>query len=148
MGKSIDDPAVADYKAKFPYHKLVPTERNTVAFETLETDENGEPIVYSVEALMAQVLALARTIASDYAETPISDAVICVPSTWSQTERLSMRVAAELAGIKVKSKLIRAKLTLLFAASSTNERQYSRCAALCCVSSQRNRIKTFKYNVL
>ena len=101
LGKSIDDPAVADYRSKFPYHKIVATERNTVAFETLETDENGEPVVYTVEALMAQVLSLARKIASDYAEAPIADAVICVPSTWGQTERLSMRVAAELAGIKL-----------------------------------------------
>jgi len=95
LGKSMDDPAVADYKAKFPYHTLVATERNTVAFETLDG------AVYSVESMMAQVLSLARQIASTYAETPIADAVICVPSTWGQTERLSMRVAAELAGIKL-----------------------------------------------
>ena len=55
LGKSMDDPAVADYKSKFPYHTLVPTERNTVAFQTIETDENGEHYVYTVEALMAQV---------------------------------------------------------------------------------------------
>merc|ERR1712141_196389 len=101
LGKSIDDPAVADYKSKFPYHKIVPTERNTVAFETIETDADGNPIVYTVEALTAMILAHAREIASTYAEGPIPDAVICVPSTWGQAERLSIQKAAELAGIKL-----------------------------------------------
>ena len=101
MGKSIDDPAVVEYQKKFPYHKIVPTERNTVAFQTIENDADGNPIVYTVEAMMAMVLAHAREIASNYAEGPIVDAVIAVPSTWGQAERLSVAQAAELGGIKL-----------------------------------------------
>ena len=47
------------------------------------------------------ILAHAREIASTYAEGPIPDAVICVPSTWGQAERLSIQKSAELAGIKL-----------------------------------------------
>ena len=101
LGKSIDDPAVVEYQKKFPYHKIVPTERNTVAFQTIENDADGNPIVYTVEAMMAMVLAHAREIASNYAEGPIVDAVIAVPSTWGQAERLSVAQAAELGGIKL-----------------------------------------------
>merc|ERR1711953_1253485 len=101
LGKSFDDPAVADYKSKFPYHKLISTDRNTVAFETTESDAEGNPIVYTVEALTAMILSHAREIASTYAEGPIPDAVICVPSTWGQAERLSIQKSAELAGIKL-----------------------------------------------
>ena len=101
LGKSIDDPAVVEYQKKFPYHKIVPTERNTVAFQTIENDADGNPIVYTVEAMMAMVLAHAREIASTYAEGPIVDAVIAVPSTWGQAERLSVAQAAELGGIKL-----------------------------------------------
>merc|ERR1711953_1404163 len=50
---------------------------------------------------MAMVLAHAREIASTYAEGPIVDAVIAVPSTWGQAERLSVAQAAELGGIKL-----------------------------------------------
>lgn len=101
LGKSIDDPAVIEYQKKFPYHKIIPTERNTVAFQTIENDADGNPIVYTVEAMMAMVLAHAREIASTYAEGPIVDAVIAVPSTWGQAERLSVAQAAELGGIKL-----------------------------------------------
>jgi hypoxia up-regulated 1 len=51
--------------------------------------------------MMAMVLAHAREIASTYAEGPIVDAVIAVPSTWGQAERLSVAQAAELGGIKL-----------------------------------------------
>jgi len=47
------------------------------------------------------ILAHAREIASTYAEGPIADAVITVPSTWGQIERKTMAAAAELAGIKL-----------------------------------------------
>ena len=96
MGKAIDDPAVVDFQAKFPYYKLVPTERNTVAFQHPEGDA-----IYTVEALTAMILSHAREIASTYAEGPIVDAVITVPTTWGQVERKSMVTAAELAGIKL-----------------------------------------------
>ena len=50
---------------------------------------------------MAMILAHAREIASTYAEGPIPDAVLTVPSVWGQSERLSLQKAAELAGIKL-----------------------------------------------
>lgn len=92
----MDDPAVAEFQRKFPYYNLVATERNTVAFKHPDIEEP-----FPVEALAAMMLAHAREIASTYAEGPIADAVITVPSTWGQVERKTMQVAAELAGIKL-----------------------------------------------
>ncbi|CBY19557.1 unnamed protein product [Oikopleura dioica] len=96
LGKSIDDPAVKDFQQKFPYYELVPTERNTVAFKHPEGD-----VIYTVESLLAMVLGHAREIASKFAEGPIYDAVITVPSQWGQVERKSVIAAAEIAGIKL-----------------------------------------------
>lgn len=96
IGKKYDDPAVAQYKRRFPYYNLVKDEnRGTVLFKI---DEETQ---YTPEELLAMILEKARQYAETFAEQPISDAVITVPSYMNQAERRAMLLAAQLSGLNV-----------------------------------------------
>jgi hypothetical protein len=56
---------------------------------------------YSPEMLIAMILSEARKITEKYAEQPVKDAVITVPSYFNQAERRAMAVAAEIAGLNL-----------------------------------------------
>lgn len=94
LGQKFDHPLVKDYKKQYPYHDLVRTERDTVAFTT------GLG-VFSVEELLAMVLEKAKEIGSTFAREPINEVVITVPVFWAQAERKSLLYAADLVGLNV-----------------------------------------------
>lgn len=56
---------------------------------------------YTVEELIAQMLAYAKDMAMSHTEQRIKDCVITVPPFFNQVERRAMLTAAELAGLKV-----------------------------------------------
>jgi len=58
-------------------------------------------MLYSAEELVAMILESAKVIASDFAEQPITEAVITVPVYFNQAERRAIMRAGELAGLKV-----------------------------------------------
>ena len=96
LGKKVDNPQVEAYKKRFPYHDIVAdSETGMVRFQ------HDEETSYSVEELTGMVLEKAKETAEDFAEHPISDAVITVPAYFNQAERRAVLRAAKLAGIKV-----------------------------------------------
>lgn len=96
IGKKYDNPAVKIFRQWFPYYNIVADEeRNTVLFQH---DENA---YFSVEELLGMILEKARDLAQDFAGQPIKDAVITVPAFFNQAERRAVKLAAELAGLKV-----------------------------------------------
>eukprot|EP00124_Ichthyophonus_hoferi_P002404 Ihof_evm8s162 gene=Ihof_evmTU8s162 len=94
LGLRFDHPLVARYQQQFPQHKLIATERNTVAFQT----DQG---VYSVEELVAMILENTRDMGSEFAGEPMNSVVITVPAFWGQAERQALLYAADLVGINV-----------------------------------------------
>ncbi len=56
---------------------------------------------YSVEALLAMILAEARRLTEAYAEQTVKDAVITVPAYFNQAERRAVEDAARIAGINL-----------------------------------------------
>lgn len=96
VGKMHDDPAVTQYQKRFPYYQLVKDkERGTTLFKI--NDETQ----YSPEELLAMILEKARQYAETFADQPIKDVVITVPSYFNQAERRAVLMAAELGGLNV-----------------------------------------------
>ncbi|XP_030077165.1 hypoxia up-regulated protein 1 isoform X2 [Microcaecilia unicolor] len=96
LGKHMDNPQVDNYLTRFPEHKLVKDERRgTVLFEL------SDLLQYSPEELLGMVLNYSRTLAEEFAEQPVKDAVITVPVYFNQAERRAVMQAAHLAGLKV-----------------------------------------------
>ncbi|XP_063606713.1 hypoxia up-regulated protein 1-like [Penaeus indicus] len=98
LGKKIDNPIVELYKKRFPFYNIeADPERGTVVFR------HNDDTVYTVEELIAQMLAYAKDMAMAHTEQRIKDCVITVPPFFNQVERRAMLTAAELAGLKVLS---------------------------------------------
>ncbi|XP_042860610.1 hypoxia up-regulated protein 1-like isoform X3 [Penaeus japonicus] len=98
LGKKIDNPIVELYKKRFPYYNIeADPERGTVVFRHIDDT------TYTVEELIAQMLAYAKDMAMSHTEQRIKDCVITVPPFFNQAERRAMLTAAELAGLKVLS---------------------------------------------
>merc|ERR1712198_562800 len=98
LGKKVDNPIVDLYKKRFPYYNIeADPDRGTVVFR----HNDGE--TYSVEELVAQLLAHAKEMAAAHTDQRIKDCVITVPPFFNQVERRSLLTAAELAGLKVLS---------------------------------------------
>lgn len=100
LGKTIDSPAVAEFKRLFAGMMDVEedSETGTVVFRHPELEK---PV--SVEQVIALVLKNAATTAANYAEVAkVKDTVITVPVFMNQHERERLVfVAQELAGLKV-----------------------------------------------
>ncbi|KAK7534829.1 putative Hsp70 family chaperone Lhs1/Orp150 [Phyllosticta citribraziliensis] len=95
---------VVDYKIWHPALDMVGMkDRWSVGFRSPSFDEPQKP--FSVEEMLAMELQHLRENAEDLAGkgSRITDAVITVPAWYSSTERRSVEVAAELAGLKVLS---------------------------------------------
>ncbi|TRY90576.1 hypothetical protein DNTS_018356 [Danionella cerebrum] len=96
LGKTADNPLVAEYQKHFPEHQLVKDEkRGTVYFKF------SEELQYTPEELLGMMLNYSRGLAQDFAEQPIKDAVITVPAYFNQAERRAVLQAAQIAGVKV-----------------------------------------------
>ncbi|CEF59926.1 Hypoxia up-regulated protein 1 [Strongyloides ratti] len=95
IGKQYNDTAIKIYKKRFPYIKLLADKkRNTVVVET----DSGK---YNVETLLGMILWNANEITNIYAGQKVNNAIITVPSYYTQYEREAIEVAAEIAGIKL-----------------------------------------------
>ncbi|XP_069080906.1 hypoxia up-regulated protein 1 [Pleurodeles waltl] len=96
LGKKADNPQVDVYRARFPEHELVKDERRgTVLFKL------SENLYYSPEELLGMVLNYSRSLAEEFAEQPVKDAVITVPVYFNQAERRAVIQAAHMANLKV-----------------------------------------------
>ncbi|XP_051540205.1 hypoxia up-regulated protein 1 [Myxocyprinus asiaticus] len=96
LGKTVDNPQVAQYQKHFPEHQLQRDDkRGTVYFKF------SEEMQYTPEELLGMVLNYSRGLAQDFAEQPIKDAVITVPAYFNQAERRAVLQAAQIAGLKV-----------------------------------------------
>jgi len=100
LGKTIDSPAVAEYKKLFAGMMEIEEDKETgtVVFKHPELEK---PV--SVEQVVALVLKNAATTAANYAEVAkVKDTVITVPVFMNQHERERLiYVAEQLAGLKV-----------------------------------------------
>ncbi|XP_021515044.1 hypoxia up-regulated protein 1 [Meriones unguiculatus] len=96
LGKQADNPHVALYRSRFPEHELnIDPERQTVRFQI------SPQLQFSPEEVLGMVLNYSRSLAEDFAEQPIKDAVITVPAFFNQAERRAVLQAARMAGLKV-----------------------------------------------
>ncbi|XP_005378351.2 PREDICTED: hypoxia up-regulated protein 1 isoform X2 [Chinchilla lanigera] len=96
LGKQADNPHVALYRARFPEHELnFDPQRQTVHFQI------GPQLQFSPEEVLGMILNYSRSLAEDFAEQPIKDAVITVPAFFNQAERRAVLQAARMAGLKV-----------------------------------------------
>uniref|UniRef100_A0A673T647 Hypoxia up-regulated protein 1 n=1 Tax=Suricata suricatta TaxID=37032 RepID=A0A673T647_SURSU len=96
LGKQEGNPHVALYRARFPEHELgFDPQRQTVHFQI------GPQLQFSPEEVLGMVLNYSRSLAEDFAEQPIKDAVITVPAFFNQAERRAVLQAARMAGLKV-----------------------------------------------
>ncbi len=93
--------AVANARGGYNVTYPIPPESNA------EVSPNGIkpaklPTAFSVEEMTAMLLTYGREFSETVAEGKIKDAVITVPSYYSQNERLALIDAAELAGMNVR----------------------------------------------
>ncbi|XP_031200445.1 hypoxia up-regulated protein 1 isoform X2 [Mastomys coucha] len=96
LGKQANNPHVALYRSRFPEHELiVDPQRQTVRFQI------SQQLQFSPEEVLGMVLNYSRSLAEDFAEQPIKDAVITVPAFFNQAERRAVLQAARMAGLKV-----------------------------------------------
>uniref|UniRef100_A0A671S9H3 Hypoxia up-regulated protein 1 n=1 Tax=Sinocyclocheilus anshuiensis TaxID=1608454 RepID=A0A671S9H3_9TELE len=96
LGKTADNPQVAQYQKHFPEHQMQRDEkRGTVFFKF------SEELQYTPEELLGMILNYSRGLAQDFAEQLIKDAVITVPACFNQAERRAVLQAAHIAGLKV-----------------------------------------------
>ncbi|XP_059400263.1 hypoxia up-regulated protein 1-like [Carassius carassius] len=96
LGKTADNPQVAQYEKHFPEHQLQRDEKRGTVFFKL-----SEELQYTPEELLGMILNYSRGLAQDFAEQPIKDAVITVPAYFNQAERRAVLQAAHIAGLKV-----------------------------------------------
>lgn len=96
LGKQEDNPHVALYRVRFPEHELgFDPRRQTVYFQI------SPQLQFSPEEVLGMVLNYSRSLAEDFAEQPVKDAVITVPAFFNQAERRAVLQAAHMAGLKV-----------------------------------------------
>ncbi|XP_068096962.1 hypoxia up-regulated protein 1 isoform X2 [Hyperolius riggenbachi] len=96
LGKLAENPQVENFKKRFPEYSIVKDEvRGTTRFKL------SEELNYSPEELLAMLLNYSRTLAEEFAEQSIKDAVITVPAFFNQAERRAVLQAAKLGGLKV-----------------------------------------------
>lgn len=96
LGKRLEDPAVAEYRERFPHLELVADNRTQRAAFRLPDGQQFLP-----EELVAMLLRHARQLAEDYADVRLYDAVVSVPSYFTQAERLSLKTAVRLSGLNL-----------------------------------------------
>ena len=85
-----------------------PSPVEALAAEAVVADAGGALLpsggtAFSAEEITAMMLAHVKEFSQVFAGGPIGDAVITVPSYWTQNERLALLDAAELAGLNILS---------------------------------------------
>jgi len=104
IGKSADHPAFENLEKHGYIYEVVVDETSKDSGFKLKFDtktEEDDRSLFRVEELIAMILQYAKRIAEDYSETTVKDAVITVPSYFSQFEREALLDAAEIAGLNV-----------------------------------------------
>ncbi|XP_058948483.2 hypoxia up-regulated protein 1 [Pocillopora verrucosa] len=96
LGKKFSNPMVEQYKQRFPWYDLEEDkETGTVLFR------HDSEITFSPEEILGMILNHSRNIAEKFADHPMKDVVITVPSFFNQAERRSVLRAARLVGLNV-----------------------------------------------
>ncbi|XP_053547274.1 hypoxia up-regulated protein 1 isoform X2 [Bombina bombina] len=96
LGKRGENPQVEAFKTRFPDYQVVKDDRRgTVLFKL------SDELLYSPEELLGMMLNYSRSLAEEFAEQPVKDAVITVPVFFNQAERRAVLQAAKLTGLKV-----------------------------------------------
>lgn len=98
LGRSFDDPIAVDYRQQHDNDMVAEIKRGSCAFTS-----QGSATVYTVEELVANILAHAKQQCEAFVGEPVRDTVITVPPFWTHRERQSLLDAAELAGLRVLS---------------------------------------------
>ena len=96
LAKSLDNPAVQAYAAKYPYYDI----REDPLTRTIYFQHDAKTR-YTPEELLAMLLEYARELAADFGEQAIDAAVIAVPAYYNQAERKAVLRAAELVNLRV-----------------------------------------------
>lgn len=103
LGRNLTHPIAVDYANHSYYvNDLEVNDRGGVDF-VLPGDGSAAPEIYSAEEVVAQVLAHAKEFTETHAGSKVRDAVMTVPSYYTQNERTALLDAAELAGFNVLS---------------------------------------------
>jgi len=77
------------------------TTRSGIYYDMASQGPSGGPETYTPEEITAMILGYARDITKAFGGSTVRDAVLTVPSYWTQLERRAYLDAAELAGLKV-----------------------------------------------
>ncbi|GMR37040.1 hypothetical protein PMAYCL1PPCAC_07235, partial [Pristionchus mayeri] len=94
LGKDEGHVLVEEYKQRFPHAPLVAAENGSLYF----TDGSTE---YAPETLLAMILQNAKAETEAYAGQSVDDVVIAVHPFLTQRERIAIKRAAKIAGLKV-----------------------------------------------
>ncbi|GMT16780.1 hypothetical protein PFISCL1PPCAC_8077, partial [Pristionchus fissidentatus] len=94
LGKDEGHVLVDEYRKRFPHAPLVAAENGTLFF----TDGSTE---YSPETLLAMILQNAKAETEAHAGQSVDDVVIAIPPFLTQRERIAIKRAAKIAGLKV-----------------------------------------------
>ncbi|GAO50091.1 hypothetical protein G7K_4226-t1 [Saitoella complicata NRRL Y-17804] len=95
MGQFSESEIVEEYLALHPANVLIPSDRSTVTFKQKKDD-------YTLEELLAMQFANMKSQAEAMANgEPIRDTIITTPPYLTQSERLALIDAAEIAGLRV-----------------------------------------------
>ncbi|KAL9965587.1 hypothetical protein ACROYT_G029408 [Oculina patagonica] len=96
LGKKFNNPLVQQYKQRFPWYDLEEDkETGTVIYR------HDSETTFTPEEILGMVLNHSRIIAEQFADHPMKDVVITVPSFFNQAERRSVIRAAKLVGLNV-----------------------------------------------
>eukprot|EP00842_Homolaphlyctis_polyrhiza_P004432 jgi/Hompol1/4990/HPOL_004075-RA len=95
LGQKYDAQHAVEFRAAFPNVMIEDPARGTIAFKL------DDSTVYSVEELVAMLLAHAKQQAVAHSGIPVSGAVITVPPYFTHFERQAVLDAAEIADLKV-----------------------------------------------
>lgn len=96
LGKKMSNPLVQQYKKRFPWYDLEEDkETGTVLFR------HDSETTFTPEELFGMILNHSRIIAEKFADHPMKDVVLTVPSFFTQAERRAVMRAAKLVGLNV-----------------------------------------------
>lgn len=104
VGRNASNEATQGVQAMFtPGLELYQSDAGTMSFKLGNMDDAGElpSATYSAAEVSAMLLGHVQQFASVFAEKPVREAVLTVPAYATQPDRLAMRQAAEMAGLRV-----------------------------------------------
>lgn len=96
LGKKFNNPLVQLYKQRFPWYDLEEDKETGTVLYRHDSDTTFTP-----EEILGMILNHSRNIAEKFADHPMKDVVITVPSFFNQAERRSVIKAAKLVGLNV-----------------------------------------------